>query len=95
MQKEVFQALLTRWFQQQLGLPYSGGDLTFDLALSVDSSDGKTQQVLRQLSGEYERLSDEKKQKFLALWYKQIREGADDSWEKTVQLIRIVQEGQK
>jgi hypothetical protein len=94
-QKEVFQALLVRWFQQQLGLPYSGGDLTFDLALSVDSPDGKTQQVLRQLSGEYERLSDEKKQKFLALWYKQLREGAHDSWEKTLQLIRIVQEGQK
>ncbi|MBS2772131.1 ABC transporter permease [Anoxybacillus rupiensis] len=94
-QKEAFQALLTRWFQQQLGLPYSGGDLTFDLALSVDSSDGKTQQVLRQMSGEYERLSDEKKRQFLALWYKQIREGADGSWEKTVQLIRIVQEGQK
>ncbi|WP_339232196.1 ABC transporter permease [Geobacillus sp. FSL W8-0032] len=93
-QKEVFQALLTRWFQQQLSLPYSGGDLTFDVALSVDSPDGKTEEELRQLFGEYERLSDRKKQKFLALWYKQIKEGADDSWEKTIQLIRMVREGQ-
>ncbi|OQP13222.1 ABC transporter permease [Geobacillus zalihae] len=94
MQKEVFQALLARWFQQQLALPYSGGDLTFDLTLSVDSPDVKTEEVLRQLSGEYERLSDEKKQTFLALWYKQMREGADGSWEKVIQLIRMVQEGQ-
>lgn len=94
MQKEVFQALLARWFQQQLALPYSGGDLTFDLTLSIDSPDVKTEEVLRQLSGEYERLSDEKKQTFLALWYKQMREGADGSWEKVIQLIRMVQEAQ-
>jgi hypothetical protein len=94
-QIKEFNKLLANIVQDELGLQSPGMFfLDSNLPWAFEQYDQETQNAVRRLYEEYYRLPNEKKKKFLVLWYKEMHH-VSDSWLKTAKLFQEFREGRQ